>query len=270
MREVHRAPGEVIFTEGQPSEEVAYLLTGRVEVSKRADGEEVVLGEVGAGEFVGEMGVIEGRPRGATVRAKSDVHMRMMTQEEFNARLGKEPETALQVVLRLSERLRAVNSRLAEMRAHEESEQPEFEVEVIPPADPPAALARVPSVRLLAASDRVGTVVSEEGLEIQVFPFHVGRPPRRREAPAPLPMGLLVPDDRPFRLSRAHFSIVREGAGYAVRDVGSHLGTTVNGELIGQHAPKALARLAPGENLVVAGGRDSPFAFRILVPEGQV
>lgn len=267
MQEVHHAPGDVIFEEGQPSDAVAYLLTGRVEVLKRADGEEVVLGEVGAGEFVGEMGVIEGRPRGATVRAKSDVRMRVMSQEEFNERLGKEPETALQIVLRLSERLRAVNARLAEMQAHEESEHREFEVEVIPPGVQPATRVPVPAVRLLAASDRVAEVLAEEGLEIRDFPFHVGRPQRQREAPAPLPMGLLVPDDRPFRLSRAHFSIVRERGGFAVRDVGSHLGTTVNGELIGQHAPKALALLAPGENLVVAGGRDSPFAFRVLVPE---
>ena len=63
MQEVHHAPGEVIFREGQPSDTVAYLLTGRVEVLKRTtDGDEVVLGEVGAGEFVGEMGVHRGAP----------------------------------------------------------------------------------------------------------------------------------------------------------------------------------------------------------------
>ena len=265
MQEVHHAPGEVIFEEGQPSDTVAYLLTGRVEVLKRTDGEEVVLGEVGAGEFVGEMGVIEGRPRGATVRAKSNVRLRLMDESEFNERLGQEPETALQIVLRLSERLRSVNARLAEMQAHEAGE--EFEVEVIPPVVRALALPRAMTVRVLADSRRVAESVPEAGILVPEFPFHVGRPAQEREAPASLPMGLLVPDTRPFRLSRTHFSIVQERGGFAVRDIGSHLGTTVNGELIGQHAPKAFALLQPGENLVVAGGRGSPYAFRLVLSD---
>jgi len=265
MQEVHHAPGEIIFQEGQPSDSVAYLLTGRVEVLKKTNGDEVVLGEVGAGEFVGEMGVVEGRARGATVRARSDVRLRLMNEAEFHERLGQEPETALQIVLRLSERLRAVNARLAEMQAHEGDEA--FEVEVLPPVVEPVAPAATLRVRVLPGSEKVGGTVPEAGMQVLDFPFHVGRPARRQEAPAPLPMGLLVPDARPFRLSRAHFSIVQERGGYAVRDVGSHLGTTVNGELIGQHAPKALAPLHPGENLVVAGGRDSPYAFRIVLTD---
>jgi CRP-like cAMP-binding protein len=267
MQEVHHAPGELIFEEGQPSDRVAFLLTGRVEVLKRTNGDEVVLGEVGAGEFVGEMGVIEGRMRGASVRAKSDVRLRLMSEAEFNERLGREPETALQIVLRLSERLRAVNARLAEMQAHEDDEHREFAVDPVVPVVARVLPPKAMRVRVLPGSDRVEDAVGEAGIEIEAFPFHVGRPARHREAAAPLPMGLLVPDERPFRLSRAHFSIVQERGGYAVRDVGSHLGTTVNGELIGQHAPKALAPLRPGENLVVAGGRDSPFAFRVILAE---
>lgn len=265
MQEVHHAPGEVIFQEGSTSDTVAYLLTGRVEVLKNTDGDEVVLGEVGAGEFVGEMGVLEGRPRGATVRARSDVRLRLMTESEFNDRLGKEPETALQIVLRLSERLRSVNARLAEMQAHEAGEA--FDVEVIPPASQALAPVREAVVRILPGSRRVESVLPAAGLEIEAFPFHVGRPAHQREMQASVPMGLLVPDNRPFRLSRAHFSVVRERGGHAVRDVGSHLGTIVNGELIGQHASKAFALLEPGENVVVAGGRDSPYAFRVFLED---
>ncbi len=262
MQEVHHAPGEVIFEEGEPSDSVAYLLTGRVEVLKRANGDQVVLGEVGAGEFVGEMGVIEGRPRGASVRAKSDVRLRLLSEAEFTERLGQEPDTALRIVLRLSERLRAANARLAELREPDEDGD-----EAAPPVVQPLSVPHATTVRVFAGSERVGASVPEGGLEVDELPFHVGRPVRHQESAPHMPMGLLIPDTRPFRLSRAHFSIVEERGGYAVRDFGSHLGTIVNGELIGQHAPKAYAPLQPGDNRVVAGGRDSPYAFRIVLSE---
>jgi hypothetical protein len=58
---------------------------------------------------------------------------------------------------------------------------------------------------------------------------------------------------------------VREGEAIAVRDGSSTLGTIVNGTLIGQHAPRTTAVLEDGDNEVVAGGRDSPFVFRLHV-----
>jgi hypothetical protein len=53
-----------------------------------------------------------------------------------------------------------------------------------------------------------------------------------------------------------------------VRDEGSRLGTLVNGVLVGQHAGRSSAPLRAGDNAVVAGGRDSPFAFRVVVAAG--
>ena len=70
MGEVRFGPGEVVFREGEPSRTVLLIEEGEVEVAKAAGAGEVVLGTVGPGEFVGEMGVIEGRPRSATVRAR--------------------------------------------------------------------------------------------------------------------------------------------------------------------------------------------------------
>jgi len=259
MRDVHYAPGEVIFAEGDASESVGWIRSGRVEVLKRTSTDDIVLGDVGAGEFVGEMGVIAGRPRVATVRAKTEAELQLLDPSEFTARLGRDPEMALQILLRLGERLRAANQRLAELQGQEDGAATG---ETPPPAAPPAR-----SVRILPGSARVTGTLPSEGLEIEAFPFHVGRPAHRRERPAPVRMGLLVPDAQPFRLSRAHFAVVAEpDGGFAVHDVGSHLGTIVNGDLIGQHAPRAVAPLRQGENVVVAGGRDSPYVFRIVLP----
>src|SRR3984893_11247110 len=47
------------------------LLSGAVDIVRDLDGDPILLGTVGAGQFIGEMGVVEKRPRSATARAAS-------------------------------------------------------------------------------------------------------------------------------------------------------------------------------------------------------
>jgi hypothetical protein len=50
-----------------------------------------------------------------------------------------------------------------------------------------------------------------------------------------------------------------------VVDLGSTLGTEVNGESLGHHFGKDAEYLNVGENTITAGGIDSPFIFKIFV-----
>jgi len=67
------AKGQLLFREGDPADSVFRILSGTVEIVRELNGEPIVLGRVGAGQFVGEMGVVENRPRNATARAASEV-----------------------------------------------------------------------------------------------------------------------------------------------------------------------------------------------------
>ncbi len=254
MTELEFQTGDTIFHEGDASSSVCLIRRGTVDVFKRIDDDVVRLGSVGEGEFVGEMGVIEKRPRGATVRAATDVALEMLSEEEFLLRLSEDAATAMRALRRLSERLRAANDRVLEV-----------ETSGTRPAGEAAPDPAGPVVRLLADHPRVGREVPKEGLAVEQLPFHVGRPSGRGERPAAVELSLALRDGIPYRLSRVHFSLIADGDGVAVRDVGSTLGTLVNGELIGEHAPRVFARLQEGENRVQAGGVDSPFAFRIVV-----
>ena len=69
----------------------------------------------------------------------------------------------------------------------------------------------------------------------------------------------------PFRLSRLHFMIPRSGEQLLVSDLGSRLGTIVNGQAIGHHFMRDAAPLSSGENDILAGGRCSLFEFIIHV-----
>jgi hypothetical protein len=252
MSELSFRDGEVIFQQGEESDRVAQIVAGAAEVVRRSGASDVVLGRIRAGEFVGEMGVIERRPRSATVRAIGETTAHMLDREAFLERIAADKDMAFNALLRLSERLHAMNDRLAPGA-----------VAAPRPATVPAE-AELP-ITLYGDSDALRGVVPPEGIRISSFPFHVGRRPANREQQPTVPVALQVEDQRPYRLSRLHFSIVRSGEGFAVSDLVSTLGTEVNGEYLGETFAKARARLHPGDNRVVAGGVDSPYVFRVVV-----
>ena len=70
MSAKHFCQGDNLFREGDPADCVMRVLSGAVEVLRQVNGSEVVLGRVQTGQHLGEMGVVEGRPRrSASARA---------------------------------------------------------------------------------------------------------------------------------------------------------------------------------------------------------
>src|SRR5262245_33032562 len=74
LKSVVFAPGSAIFREGDPPGEVYVIRTGRVLVTSRVEGQPLVHAEIGPGGIVGEMAVLEHRPRSTTVEAAEEVH----------------------------------------------------------------------------------------------------------------------------------------------------------------------------------------------------
>src|SRR5690349_9718773 len=174
MGEVRFAPGEVVFREGEPSRAVLFVREGEVEVAKAAGAGEVVLGTVGPGEFAGEMGVVEGRPRSATVRARGEVVGEMVERRAFLERVSRDPRLAFGVLLRLSERLHAADERLAEAVAAAPDEG-----HATVPGDVPAAAGE--RVVMLAGSEALAGRLPAEGVAVDRLPFEVGRRPAADE-----------------------------------------------------------------------------------------
>ncbi len=78
MTRAHFAEGQVLFREGDPADRVFRLLSGTVHILRKLDGDPILLGTVGAGQFIGEMGVVENRPRNARNTAASIQARQMM------------------------------------------------------------------------------------------------------------------------------------------------------------------------------------------------
>lgn len=73
MKHVSLLPGEVLFQEGDASNEIYLIRSGSVEILKRgASGNDIfVIAEMGEGEVFGELAFLDGSPRSAMVRATS-------------------------------------------------------------------------------------------------------------------------------------------------------------------------------------------------------
>jgi HlyB family type I secretion system ABC transporter len=85
--------GSVIVREGEVADALYLLVSGRARVLKQGEsGEEVPLGLLQPGDSFGEMGLLDGAPRSATVRASSDVVALRLDRSIFEALLRVHPE----------------------------------------------------------------------------------------------------------------------------------------------------------------------------------
>jgi len=258
--------GEILFEEGDQSDYACRILSGEAEVIKRHHGEEVVLGAAKAGEFIGEMGVLQDMPRSATVRAADSLVVELYPKDAFLRQVSADGRLALQLLVRLSERLKATDQAFAEVMAAI-SRGDAVPGPGVPPLAADAAVepGALPPLRLYADDAEIEDSVPNDGIAIRSLPFVVGRHGEKGEPVPPVAVDLALDDAPPYRLSRAHFSIIVADDGYCVRDLGSMLGTDVNGRFLGGLFDTDDAPLVDGDNVVVAGGLGSPFKFRVAV-----
>ena len=113
MFEQRYAAGQVVIRQGDAGESMFVILSGRVEVTVRdQDGPEVRLAELTAGDFFGEMSLMTGAPRVATVTATEETRVMEVSKDSFRHVLEARPELvdelgrALHV--RMAERAQAV------------------------------------------------------------------------------------------------------------------------------------------------------------------
>jgi CRP/FNR family transcriptional regulator, cyclic AMP receptor protein len=258
MTSTHFAEGQVLFREGDPADSVFRLISGTVDILRELDGAPILLGTVDAGQFIGEMGVVENRPRSATARAASEVEAEILSATDFFDQIANSPHAARELIQRLSQRLREADDRIVDDERRSGRVRGSLQ-------DVGNQTAVSANNAYLAARNPLLRPQLHNPIRNGDVPFIVGREPVAGEGAPPLQPDLKLNDAAPFRLSRNHFMIENRGGGYHVRDLRSTLGTIVNDEPIGNHFRTDDAPLRVGENEVIAGGVDSPFVFAVFV-----
>ena len=108
------ATGDVIVIEGEQAVAFFFLLSGRVEVVKGAEGATPkVLRTMGPGDFFGEMALLDGYLRSASVRALEDTECLQLWRWDFLYALRTNPQIAAEMLPVLSRRLRETGVDLA-------------------------------------------------------------------------------------------------------------------------------------------------------------
>jgi CRP/FNR family transcriptional regulator, cyclic AMP receptor protein len=247
--------GDVLFRQGDLSDHVVLITSGTVDVVREVGADSIRLGSAKEGEFLGEMGALEGRPRSATAVATSDLEVELIGRRRFLERVSREPELAQRLLLRMSSRLRDVDDMLARLHAGAEAE----------PRSAEARVDNLPALEIAAVTYAAKFYIGEAPVKIDKLPFTVGRARGRHEAAPGAKPDLEIPEPEPFRLSRRHFSVLAEDHDVVIRDLSSELGTIVNELPLGRDFGRDAALLRRGTNRVVAGGAGSPFEFTVTL-----
>jgi CRP/FNR family transcriptional regulator/CRP/FNR family cyclic AMP-dependent transcriptional regulator len=99
--------GQVILKEGSRSDFAYIILDGQVEVSrKRKDGNVEVVDILGQNDIFGEIGMIDGGPRSATVTALENSKVTMITRDDLNDMTRRDPTAWFPIMKAISSRLR--------------------------------------------------------------------------------------------------------------------------------------------------------------------
>jgi CRP/FNR family transcriptional regulator, cyclic AMP receptor protein len=109
-KEVEFPAGKVIAKQGESGVGFHMIVEGEASVS--VDGTNHAT--LGPGAYFGEMSLLDGGPRSATVAAATDLKTVSLTSWDFNALLDQFPELARKLLIQLSGRLRSVEKSISQ------------------------------------------------------------------------------------------------------------------------------------------------------------
>ena len=108
--------GEVLFEAGGAPDSAYVIMKGEVEIVVETETGPVVEGVLKRHDLFGELGVLTSSPRSATIRARDELVALRITDEAFLKLLAENPEVALDVMRRLSEKLVRAHDQFIELQ----------------------------------------------------------------------------------------------------------------------------------------------------------
>ncbi len=104
--------GTVLFDENDLGSRMYVIRTGRVKIYRKVNNQEVVLAMLDAGEFFGEMALLENLPRSAAAMTTEDSELIEVDQQTFEEMIRNNSEIAVRLMSKLASRVRELDRRL--------------------------------------------------------------------------------------------------------------------------------------------------------------
>lgn len=101
--------GDVVFRQGDKGNELYVIQAGMVEISRGQGDRRTVMATLRQGDFFGEMSVLESMPRDADATAVTRTDLLVITQGGLLIRLRRDPTFAVEMLHKLSGRIRTLN-----------------------------------------------------------------------------------------------------------------------------------------------------------------
>ncbi|MBU0483250.1 MAG: cyclic nucleotide-binding domain-containing protein [Proteobacteria bacterium] len=102
IKEVELAENDILFREGSPGLDMFILLKGSLKLYK----ETRFITVIKPVDYIGEMAIIESKPRSATVQATAPSLLLQITSKQFKDYLARQPESLVSMMRTLSQRIR--------------------------------------------------------------------------------------------------------------------------------------------------------------------
>ncbi len=108
--------GTVLFREGDAGKEMYVIQSGKVRLTRLIRGQDKQLADLPAGEFFGEMSIINDKPRAATATVLEDAQLLVLDPRTFEAMIKANTEIAVRMIKKLAGRLDAANNQIENLQ----------------------------------------------------------------------------------------------------------------------------------------------------------
>ena len=92
------APDDIVFKEGTHGGAVCFVVDGELDVVKTRAGKEHLIATLSKGQSVGEMSIIDGLTRSATIRATTKATVLILKREDFQKIINDHPQVGIKIL----------------------------------------------------------------------------------------------------------------------------------------------------------------------------
>jgi CRP/FNR family transcriptional regulator, cyclic AMP receptor protein len=117
--------GTAVFKAGDEGSTLFLIQDGVVEISTGEGKQKTVLASLYAGQFFGELSLLDGAPRAATATAMKSCKLQALDRDDFLAFLTSKPEAATKILAEMAERLRQTNALFSQQVSRDVLEEEE-------------------------------------------------------------------------------------------------------------------------------------------------
>ena len=103
----------MLFAEGEPGDELFIIQKGSIKITKIVEHKEVLLAMLKPGDILGEMALLEGKPRAASALAYEDCDVMVVNKANFELMIKNQPQLIAKITTLLADRLWLIYKQLA-------------------------------------------------------------------------------------------------------------------------------------------------------------